>query len=188
MSDAQQFADQQETEGGEVQSMEELVLQHDAHILQLRADVQGIAEVVADILTTPPKAQPAPWNWKELNGQDRVKLMKELGEWVTWINDRYGVTDSSRIPGCWYRHGPVVEELTATWIAWKAAYHGHKGPVDAPAYWHERVFWPTLARIKNSAWGFSGCITAHKAPRPSTKESTDPGFDSFLRDLANPQM
>ena len=164
-------------------SVEELVLNHDADILQLKADVEGIAGVVADILTTPTKTQPAPWNWKELNAQNRFKLLKELGEWVTWIIDRYGVTDSSRIPGCWYRHGPVVEELTAAWIAWKAAYYGHKNPIDAPAYWHERILWPTLARVKGASWGFSGCTTAHKDPRPSTRPSIDPGFDDFVKSL-----
>ena len=183
MSDAQQFADEQDREAAAVTSMEGLVLHHDADILQLKADVEGIAEIVAEILSSPTKTQPAPWNWKELKAEDRVKLMKELGEWVTWINDRYGVTDSSRIPGCWYHHGPVVEELTAAWVAWKAAYYGHKNPVDAPAYWHERILWPTLARIKSSSWGFSGCTTAHKDPRPSSRPSIDPGFDEFTAEL-----
>ena len=43
-------------------------------------------------------------------------LLTGLREWIDWYNTRYGVAAASRIPGCWYRHGPVVEELTAVWI------------------------------------------------------------------------
>lgn len=72
-------------------------------------------------------------NWKELDGPDAAELMEALGAWMGWINERHGVTDSSRILGCWYRHTAVVEELTAAWVAWRASYYGHNSAVTDAA-------------------------------------------------------
>src|SRR5437879_4055012 len=105
---------------GVLPSVEELVLDHDGQLGQLRADVDGLVGLVGDLLRTPPAEKPAPWNWKELDGSGRAALLTELRAWVDWYNDRYGVTADSRILGCWYRHGPVVEELIGVWIGWRA--------------------------------------------------------------------
>ena len=171
---------------GVLPPVEELVLEHDQQLGQLRADVDGLAGVLSDLLSKPPQEKPAPWNWKELNDPERAALLTALRDWVDWYNDRYGVAAESRIPGCWHRHGPVVEELTAVWMAWKAAYYGHKTPNDAPAYWHERILWPTIQRIKKSAWGLSACTPEHKNPRPKKEPSTDHAFESFLQKLGSP--
>lgn len=168
---------------GVLPSVEELVLDHDGQLGQLRADVDGLVGLVGDLLRKPPAEKPAPWNWKELDGPSRVALLTELRQWVDWYNSRYGVTADSRIPGCWYRHGPVVEELTGVWIGWHAAYYGHQTPNDAPASWHERILWPAIARITKSNWGLSACIPAHKDPRPKTEPSTDNGFTAFTASL-----
>lgn len=168
-------------------SPEELLLEHDGQLGQLRQDVDGLAGLIADLLAEPPKSKPAPWNWKELDGPGAAKLLTGLREWVDWYNGRYGVAAESRIPGCWYRHGPVVEELSAVWIAWQAAYHGHKTPNDAAAYWHERILWPTITRIKRGTWGLSACNPTHKDPRPKNEPSTDEGFLEFLHSLEQQQ-
>lgn len=168
---------------GVLPSVEELVLDHDGQLGQLRADVDGLVGLVGDLLRKPPAEKPAPWNWKELHGPGRVALLTELRQWVDWYNSRYGVTADSRIPGCWYRHGPVVEELTGVWIGWRAAYYGHQTPNDAPASWHERILWPAIARITKTNWGLSACIPAHKDPRPKTEPSTDNGFAAFTATL-----
>ncbi|MDQ0212149.1 hypothetical protein [Arthrobacter bambusae] len=168
---------------GVLPSPEELLLEHDGRIGVLRTDVNELAGVVADLLANPPKGKPAPWNWKHLNGSAAAKLLTELREWVDWYNDRYGVAADSRIPGCWYRHAPVVEELTGVWVAWRAAYYGHTTPLDAPAYWHERILWPTFDRITKRQWGMVNCINGHKDPRPQQTPSTDNGFDEFLNTL-----
>jgi hypothetical protein len=169
---------------GELPSVDVILLDHHEQLGQLRKDVDDTATVVAKLLENPPKSRPAPWNWKHLDGPAAAKLLTELREWVDWYNDRYGVAADSRIPGCWYRHAPVVEELTAVWIAWKAAYYGHKAPVDAPAYWHERILWPTFERITKRQWGMVNCGAGHKDPRPQSASSTDEGFEDFLTGLS----
>ncbi|WP_314326173.1 hypothetical protein [Paenarthrobacter ilicis] len=168
---------------GVLPSVEELVLDHDGQLGQLRADVDGLMGLVGDLFRKPPAEKPTPWNWKELDGPGKAALLTELRQWVDWYNGHYGVTADSRILGCWYRHGPVVEELIGVWIAWRAAYYGHKTPNDAPAYWHERILWPALARITKSNWGLSACIPTHKDPRPKSDPSTDDGFATFISAL-----
>jgi len=166
---------------------EVLLLEHDQQIRQLQTDVGQLIGAVADLLKSPPKEKPAPWNWKHLNGPAAAKLLTELRGWVDWYNDRYGVAVDSRIPGCWYRHGPVVEELTAVWIAWRAAYYGHQSPNDAPAYWHERILWPTIKRLKDSTWAFKNCVSEHQDPRPQRTPSTDDGFVDFVTAIEKKQ-
>ena len=44
----------------------------------------------------------------------------ELTGWVAWI--RTATPSPASIPGCWAEHPELVEELTALWLAWQAAY------------------------------------------------------------------
>ncbi|MCO4252160.1 hypothetical protein [Pseudarthrobacter raffinosi] len=175
----------EEGAGVEVPSVEDIVLSHVGQIGALQEGMQALVEMMDDLLAVPPKNKPAPWNWKELTGPDAAKLMEALGAWVDWINERYGVTDNSRILGCWYLHTAVVEELTAAWVAWQAAYYGHKNAVTDAATWHDGTFWPMLERIRSKPWGFSECINegSHVDHRPSFRPSTDPGFFDFLAEL-----
>ena len=86
------------------EGIEEVLVEHEERLTVLQGSVEAMGEAVEDLLASPPKKTPAPWNWKELDGEKSVALMEALREWVDWINDRYGVSDSSRIYGCWYRH------------------------------------------------------------------------------------
>jgi hypothetical protein len=108
----------EEGSGVEIPSVEDVVLSHVGQIGGLQEGMQALVEMMDDLLAVPPKNKPAPWNWKELTGPYAAKLMEGLGTWVDRTNERYGVTDSSRILGCWYLHTAVVEELTAAWVAW----------------------------------------------------------------------
>jgi hypothetical protein len=161
----------------------EILVEHEEQLVVLQQTVGGLHQAVEDLLATPPKKKPAPWNWKELNGKESVALMEALREWVDWVNARYGVSDSSRIYGCWYRHGAVVEELTAAWLGWRAANYGHKDPTTDLASWHRDTFWPMLERIASKPWGTSNCHTEHVEPRPSFRDSTDEEFTEFLSEL-----
>lgn len=163
--------------------IEEIIVEHDERLGDVEASVKSMRDAVEELLTEPLKGKPAPWNWKELDGEASVALMETLRDWVDWINSRYGVTDSIRIYGCWYRHGPVVEELTGAWIAWSAANYGHKNPVPDLAIWHERTFWPMMERITSKVWGLSNCHTEHVEPRESWRDSTDTQFGEFLSEL-----
>lgn len=152
-------------------------------VIQLQKDVGQLAGIDVELVKSPPKEKPAPWNRKELADPAAAQLLTELRQWVDWYNDRYGVNAESRIAGCWYRHAPVVEELTAVWVAWRVAYYGHKTPSDAPVYWHERILWPAIARIRKNSWGLGACNPVHKDPRPKNEPSTDDGFAEFVSTL-----
>lgn len=155
----------------------------EAKIRQLREDLDGLAELVAEIYHghKAEDGEPDPWCWPHLNPAAQTKLWAQLRGWVDWYNGRYGVTESSRIPGCWFRHPAVVEELTGLWVAWRGAYFGHGEPNDSPAYWHERLLWPTMSRITSQAWGLGKCRGGHKEPvNIPYGPSTDPDFEQFI--------
>ncbi|TAP39586.1 hypothetical protein [Arthrobacter sp. S39] len=77
--------------------IEDVLLEHDQTITGLREDLESLGSAVMDILETPPKKKPAPWNWREINSEESVKLMEALAEWVGGINQCYGGTENSRI-------------------------------------------------------------------------------------------
>jgi hypothetical protein len=79
---------------------------------------------------TPP---PLPFAWHTLDEHTQAHHALELAAWVDWLTTRYELHD--RIPPCWQQHGPLVEELTALWCAWGAAYH-EPSFGDSATRWH----------------------------------------------------
>ncbi len=75
--------------------------------------------------------------WRDMPDEDAPKAWDELREFVEWIVTRYELTDNI-VPPCWYRHSPLVEELSALRAAWDASFvvetDGGLGPIG----WHER--------------------------------------------------
>lgn len=75
--------------------------------------------------------------WRDMPDEDAAAAWDELRAFVEWIVTRYELTDNI-IPPCWYRHGPLVEELSALRAAWDASFvvetDGGLGPIG----WHER--------------------------------------------------
>ncbi|MGO1411643.1 MAG: hypothetical protein ACTHX2_01115 [Microbacterium sp.] len=54
-----------------------------------------------------------------------------------WLVPRYDI-GPAKIPDCWWRHGPLVEELSVLHTAWQVAFDetdGGYGPIG----WHERL-------------------------------------------------
>lgn len=176
------------------ESIQELVLHHDRLIRQLgnavetgqvetdssfqqiRGGLETIQNTLKALTEKPPADKADEWNWRPLAGESAAALLDKVREWVDWYNGRYGVLEMYRIPGCWYLHPPVVEELTALWVAWRAAYHGHKAPDTAATYWHSAYLWPTITRVRNEAWGMKACSTGHQLYREVTSASTDKGY------------
>lgn len=108
-------------------------------------------------------------NWRELPDEDAVEHWRALRSWVEWFTVRYNIAISV-VPNCWWRHGHLVEELSALHTAHVAAFD----PSDAgfgPIGWHERlaIAQPRLSR----AYG-GGCSNGHKPTRArSWSQATD---------------
>ncbi|MFK4299158.1 hypothetical protein ABH924_004339 [Arthrobacter sp. GAS37] len=178
-------------------SLEELVLEHENQLVDLgnlvddarkeSAEQFGlfgkaigdITEAVQKLNERPKASEPDEWNTKHLAGEATGELLDKVREWVDWYNGRYGTAEIIRIRPCWYMHPPVVEEITALWVAWRAAYYGHNKPDTAPTYWHSAYLWPTIKRIHSEPWGMKDCTPAHKHPRPVHSSSTDSGYPAL---------
>ncbi|WP_139061799.1 hypothetical protein [Tsukamurella pulmonis] len=122
-------------------------------------------------------------------GQDRrgaAQLWEELSGWVDWLRERYEL-EQKQLPKCWYRHGMIVEELTALMAAWHQAYHytpnpdelGPEGDVQAQfgsamAYWHRTFLWPCLTEIEARSFEHreDRCYHGHPEPYPSDMKDT----------------
>lgn len=108
----------------------------------------------------PPDA--APIRWDRLDRTEAVRIWRELGEWVDHLIVRYELTE---ITPCWFRHGAVVEELTALWTVWRVSFADDAPPQDG-LMWHDHL---DRARVRIQLWTRdSGCRSAgqHRPGRP----------------------
>ena len=116
-------------------------------------------------------------NWRTLEDPEAIaEAWRELRDWVEWFSTRYDIP-SSLIPDCWWRHGALVEELSALHSAHKASFD----PSDTgygPASWHERL---TLARARFSTAYKSGCTNGHVDPRPREFPDDDEAWTRWIR-------
>ena len=62
----------------------------------------------------------APWHWQALDALGAAQTWTALAVFVIFLVTRYDLGDV--VPRCWWTHGALVEELTALWAAWTAAY------------------------------------------------------------------
>jgi len=99
-------------------------------------------------------------NWRELTDSEAAEYWRALRSWVEWFATRYNIPVSI-VPDCWWRHGPLVEELSALHAAHVAAFD----PSDSgfgPIGWHERLA-IAIPRLNRSYGG--GCNNGHKPTR-----------------------
>jgi hypothetical protein len=99
-------------------------------------------------------------NWRTLPDGLAADVWRELREWVEWICDRYTVPEEV-VPGCWWRHGAIVEDLAALHTAWTASYD----TTDAgygPIGFQERWFL-AQTRLRSIAGGI--CAAGHRNDR-----------------------
>lgn len=95
-------------------------------------------------------------NWSTLTDADAHDAWDRLRGWVEWFTVRYRISESV-VPSCWYKHGQLVEELSALHTAHTAAFD----PSDAgfgPIGWHERLNL-ALPRLGKAYSG--GCARGH---------------------------
>lgn len=99
-----------------------------------------------------PAGMPWPLRWSDLDRDAAAQVWAWLIDWVGWFVDRYEIAEE--IPACWYRHGPLVEELTALAAGWHTAYDDNARG-DEPLIWHERL---ARARDRLREWDdFTRC-------------------------------
>ena len=73
----------------------------------------------------------------------------------------------------------AVEELTALWAAWYAAYHQDDSPNMLAIDWHQRFFWPTLEHLKDHVYRECFRTEEHKPNHAADLHLTDAGFEEF---------
>jgi hypothetical protein len=105
---------------------------------------------------------PANWCWQSIGEDEAFEQWRQLASWVGWLRCRYPIAD--QLPACWWRHSELVEELTAVWLAWHAAYTEPRGQLTAPVDFHDRVLPSFLPRVRR--WGVQ-CLDEHR-PRPAS--------------------
>ena len=120
-----------------------------------------------------------PYCWRYVSASEARGLWVRLREWVDWVNARYFSSSWESIRPCWFRHPAVVEELTALWAAWEAAYRASDGDgfSDAALWWHEKLHTVVL-RLWDEQ--FAECKAGHQEP-DVYERITDPSFDEFLQ-------
>ena len=97
------------------------------------------------------------WTWSALGPHGADTLWQRLASWVGWLRGRYPLAE--QLPGCWWRHPEIVEEITALHLAWRAAYSDPAASLTAPIDWHQHHLPAFLARIR--AWGVH-CTDTHR--------------------------
>lgn len=169
-------------EPGDGYHIEEQLLEHAQAISALRRDLDTLANDLADTLAafsehlddlqtgaanSPPAlgtAQVQAWCWKSLGPEGQKALLAELGDWVGWLRRRYPL--ARKIPPCWPQHPELVEELTALWLAWQAAYTGPDPPLTGAADFHDRWLPGLLHRLEHGPHA-TDCTAGHH-PRPDS--------------------
>lgn len=117
-----------------------------------------------DLLADDDRVQPLPdeivaVNWRTLTDDDAAAAWAELADWVDWFVQRYQY-NTKIVPACWYKHGDLVEELSALHTAWQVSYSALDGGYG-PIGWHERL---TVAIGRLASRYPSECTTGHSNP------------------------
>jgi hypothetical protein len=162
-----------------------------ADLAQLREDVDYLLLLLEPSLAGPagpagaaaspayPAASTAPKSgvahvWRTLTPTEAAHAWDTLTGWVDWLVNRYSLDDT--LPACWYRHGPMVDELDALRASWVAAYLDPAARPTDSAYWLDLLH-RTLDRIGD--WDRYGCAAG---THHDDSSSSDPGHYRQIRD------
>lgn len=121
--------------------------------------IEGIESGAGSAASTP-----TAWCWRDLGPRALEELWDQLTEWVGWIRSRYPL--ARKVPVCWADHPEIIEELTALWLAWQAAYQDRNATLTAAADWHDRWLPGLLYRLEHGPFALD-CTNEHR-PRPAT--------------------
>ena len=108
--------------------------------------------------------------WHTLSTADRAEELQELAGWVEWLQVRYASAGDWLRP-CWWRHGFVIEELSALRTAWLGVYEaGESTEATAALDWHEAAE-RCRERVRQVISTGPGCTAvAHRADQPVTDD------------------
>lgn len=142
-----------------------------AELAELREDLDNLLVLLEPLLSRsrgtataaspgPPAAagvSPLPQSdpahvWAELSTTEAAGAWEVLADWVDWLVERYGLEET--LPGCWYRHGAMVDELDSLRAAWAAAYLDPAARATDAAYWLD-LLERALERVR--VWDRYGC-------------------------------
>jgi len=101
-----------------------------------------------------------PIDWRRLSDDAAAAEWAALREWVEWFTVRYNLPVSI-VPVCWFKHGALVEELSALFVAHLASFD-ERDTGYGPIGWHERF---SLAHPRLQRAG-AGCASGHNETRP----------------------
>jgi hypothetical protein len=128
---------------------------------------EQVQDFVSSQLSGPPilnrPAEPTgvpPVDWRHLSPEESRVAWTTLRKWVEWFTVRYELS-ISLVPPCWWKHGELVEELSALHILHQASFDKNDtgfGPIG----WHERLA-QAKERIRRTG---SGCSSKHASSRP----------------------
>ncbi|RPE39064.1 hypothetical protein EDD90_2020 [Streptomyces sp. Ag109_O5-1] len=139
----------------------------------------------------------APVRWNDLEPEERAVLWPQFVRWVIWVADRYEMTTDQLPRQCWWKHGAVVEELTALWTSRESAYAGGEDGGSAPYLWQDALaravermgrFWlgacrngQHRARHRDATWDgdadYLALLLAAEGPEPDGDASDPRGDD-----------
>ena len=118
----------------------------------------------------------APWTLRELDAAGAAETWRSVSRFVTWLVHRYELAEL--VPVCWWQHGAFVEELTALWASWTAAYLDPEAPADAPLMWHERF---AACRLRIGEWDRLTCAQrGHRDAPPLEWQVDEEAYASFV--------
>ncbi|GAA1969047.1 hypothetical protein [Microbacterium deminutum] len=107
-------------------------------------------------------------DWRRLPDDEARHHWVILRRWVEWFTVRYGIPVSV-VPTCWWRHGALVEELSALHVAHVVSFDSADTGLG-PITWHEHL---SLAIPRLTRAG-AGCASSHSETRPrSWSRATD---------------
>lgn len=115
-------------------------------------------------------------NWRTLEDEDAPQVWTDLHSWVVWFTHRYNIA-SRKIPPCWFKHGALVEELSALHTAWLVSYDG----LDAgygPIGWHERL---AVAIPRLATWYNGECHNGHTEIPQTSDDAVPAAWADWIR-------
>jgi hypothetical protein len=117
--------------------------------------------------------------WHTLTAEEAEQRWTKLRDWVHWLIARNDI-GAKEIPGCWYIHNGLVDELEALRWAWLDANRPDAKGTE-PLWWRE-AFGRT--RLRLPLYNPGGCGTNH-SPTTARSMGDQNEWDRFLtHDLA----
>jgi len=133
------------------------------------ADLMAHIESIQALSAESSQRATSSWCWRDIGPAAAQELTTQLCEWVDWVRARYPL--ARKIPDCWAEHPETIEELTALWLAWQAAYQDPNASLTAAADWHDRWLPGFLHRLEHGAFALT-CASNHQAKPPAVYAKT----------------